>query len=178
MAEKKTIARPYAQAAFDLATAEKDLKGWSEMLQLIAAVTTDATMRDLISNPSISREKLVDLILDICDKNLNDQAKNFVRVLGENKRLNIVTEIASTYEQHRAEAEKVIEAEVVSAFALSDAQQKALSAALKKRLGSDINLVSKVDDTMIGGAIVRAGDLVIDGSVSTQLHKLSHALMS
>ena len=177
MAEKITIARPYAQAAFDLASTAGDLKKWSDMLQLLAAVTTDATMRDLISNPSISRDTLVDLILDVCDKGLDEQAKNFVRVLGENKRLNIVAEIATTYEKHRAEAEKIVDAEVVSAFALSDAQQQQLSAALKKRLGSDINLVTRIDDTMVGGAIVRAGDLVIDGSISTQLNKLSHALM-
>lgn len=178
MAEKITIARPYALAAFDLAKSAGELKGWSDMLQMIAAVTSDATMQDLISNPSVSRDKLVGLILDVCDTHLDKQGQNFVRVLGENKRLNIVTEIATIYEQHRAEAEKVIEAEVVSAFALSDAQQMQFTEALKKRLGRDVNLVTRVDESMVGGAVVRAGDLVIDGSVTSQLHKLSHALMS
>lgn len=177
MAEKTTIARPYAQAAFDLAQGAGDLKGWSAMLQLVAMVTADATLKDLIGNPSIKRDKLVDLIIDICGDNLNDAGKNFIRVLGENKRLNVLTEIAGLYEQQRAEAEKSVDAQVVSAFKLSDAQIATLSEALKKRLGRDVNLVAKVDESIIGGAIVQAGDMVIDGSVTGQLNKLSHALM-
>lgn len=177
MAEKITIARPYAQAAFDLAQGAGDLKSWSAMLQLVAMVTVDATMKDLISNPSIQRNKLVALIIDVCGDKLNAVAKNFVRVLGENKRLDVVTEIAEIYEQQRAEAEKSVDAQVVSAFAMSDAQIAQFAEALKKRLGRDINLVAKVDESIIGGAIVQAGDLVIDGSVTGQLNKLSHALM-
>ena len=177
MAEKTTIARPYAQAAFDLAKAAGDFKGWSAMLQLVAMVTEEATMKDLIGNPSVQRDKLVGLIIDICGDTLNEAGSNFVRVLGENKRLNVVTEIAALYELQRAEAEKSIDAQVVSAFKLSDAQIATLSAALKKRLGRDVKLVAKIDESIIGGAIVQAGDLVIDGSVTGQLNKLSHALM-
>jgi len=177
MAEKTTIARPYAQAAFDLAQTAGDLKGWSAMLQLVALVTEEATMKSLIGNPGIKREQLVELIVDICGDNLNEAGKNFVRVLGENKRLNVVTEIAALYEQQRAEAEKSVDAKVVSAFKLSDAQIATLSAALKKRLGRDVNLVAQVDESIIGGAIVQAGDMVIDGSLTGQLEKLSHALM-
>ncbi len=177
MAEKTTIARPYAQAAFDLAQAAGDLKGWSAMLQLVAVVTEDATLKELIGNPSVKRDKLVTLIIDTCGDNLNEAGKNFVRVLGENKRLNVVTEIAELYEMQRAEAEKSVDAQVVSAFKLSDAQIATLSEALKKRLGRDVNLVAKIDESIIGGAIVQAGDMVIDGSVTGQLNKLSHALM-
>ena len=178
MAEKTTIARPYAQAAFDLAKDSGDLKGWSAMLQLVAMVTEDATMNDLIGNPSVEIDKLVALIIDICGDNLNEAGSNFVRVLGENKRLNVVTEIAALYEAQRAEAEKTVDAEVTSAFELSDAQIASFSKALKERLGRDVNLVTKIDQSIIGGAIVQAGDLVIDGSISSQLHKLSHTLMS
>jgi len=177
MAEKTTIARPYAQAAFDLAQGAGDLKGWSAMLQLVAMVTEEATMKALIGNPGIQRDKLVGLIIDICGDNLNEAGKNFVRVLGENKRLNVATQIAALYEQQRAEAEKSVDAQVVSAFKLSDAQIAKLSEALKKRLGRDVNLVATIDESIIGGAIVQAGDLVIDGSVTGQLNKLSHALM-
>lgn len=177
MAEKTTIARPYAQAAFDLAQVAGDLKGWSAMLQLVAMVTENATMKDLIGNPGVKRDKLVELIIDIGGDNLNEAGKNFVRVLGENKRLNVLTEIVVLYEQQRAEAEKSVDAQVVSAFALSKAQITELSEALKKRLGRDVNLVAKLDESIIGGAIVQAGDLVIDGSVTGQLNKLSHALM-
>ena len=177
MAENSTIARPYAQAAFDIANEKSDLKSWSDMLQLIAAVAADDVMSDMISNPSIEREKVVEVIVDVCGDNLNDLAKNFVKVLAENGRLNIVTEIAQGYEEHRAEAEKTVEAEVTSAFPLSDAQIKSMTEALKKRLGREVTLNASIDETIVGGAIIRAGDLMIDGSVSGQLDKLATALM-
>jgi len=177
MAEKSTIARPYAQAAFDVAKEKGDLKGWSEMLQLMAAVSSDASMQDMIGNPSIEREKIIDIILGVCANNLNDAGKNYVKVLAHNDRLNVVNEIAERYEEHRAEAEKTVEAEVTSAFSLSEAQIKQVTDALKKRLGREVNLVTKIDDTIVGGAIIRAGDLVIDGSVSGQLEKLATTLM-
>ena len=177
MAEKSTIARPYAQAAFDIANEKGDLKGWSEMLQLTAAVSSDALMQDMIGNPSIEKEKIIDIILGVCADKLNDAGKNFVRVLAENDRLNVIAEIAQRYEEHRAEEEKTVEAEVTSAFSLSEAQIKQVTEALKKRLGREVNLVTKIDDTIVGGAVIRAGDLVIDGSVSGQLEKLATTLM-
>jgi len=178
MAEKSTIARPYAQAAFDLALDKGDLKFWSDMLQLIAAVASDDVMSDMISNPSIEREKVVEIIVDVCGDNIDGTAINFIKVLAENGRLNVATEIAQGYEEHRAEAEKTVEAEVTSAFPLSDTQITSVKDALKKRLGREVNLVTKIDETIVGGAIIRAGDLVIDGSVSGQLEKLSNSLMS
>ncbi len=177
MAENSTIARPYAQAAFDIAQEKGDLKSWSDMLQLIAAVSSDAVMGDMIGNPSIEREKITEIIVDVCGDNLNDMAKNFVKVLAENGRLNVATEIAQSYEVHRAEAEKTVEAEVTSAFPLSDTQIKSVSDALKKRLGREVNLVTKIDESIVGGAIIRAGDLVIDGSVNGQLEKLANTLI-
>jgi F-type H+-transporting ATPase subunit delta len=177
MAEKSTIARPYAQAAFDIAQQAGDLKGWSDMLQLLAVVASDALMQDMISNPAIESSKIVDVMAGVAGDQLNDIGKNFLNVLAENKRLNVLPEIAELYEQHRAEAEKTVEAEITSAFPLSDAQKQQLIDALKSRLGREISLVSKTDESIIGGAIVRAGDLVIDGSVSSQLDKLSNSLM-
>lgn len=177
MAENSTIARPYAQAAFDIAKEQGDLKGWSDMLQLVAAVTSDAVMSDMISNPSIEREKIVEIIVDVCAGNLNDTAKNFVKVLAENGRLNVVAEIALGYEEHRAEAEKTVEAEVTSAFPLSEAQAKSMTEALKKRLGREVTLITSIDESIVGGAIIRAGDLMIDGSVSGRLEKLATTLM-
>ena len=177
MAENSTIARPYAQAAFDIANEKGDLKSWSDMLQLIAAVASDAVLSDMISNPSIEREKIVEIIVDVCGDNLNDLAKNFVKVLADNGRLNVATEIAQGYEEHRAEAEKTVEAEVTSAFPLSDAQVKSMTDALKKRLGREVTLNTSVDESIVGGAIIRAGDLMIDGSVSGQLDNLATTLM-
>ncbi len=177
MAEKSTIARPYAQAAFDIALEKSDLKGWSDMLQLLAAVTSDDIMQGMIANPNIERSQVVDIILDVCGDKLTNEGRNFVKVLAENHRLDIVSEIAERYEEQRAEAEKTIQAEVTSAFPLSDAQIEKMTAGLKKRLGREVSLVTKVDESIVGGAVIRAGDLVIDGSVSGQLEKLANTLM-
>ena len=177
MAEKNTIARPYAQAAFSLAESQGNLKKWSDMLQLVAAVASDDAMQVLIGNPSIDGDRLVDIFIGICGDGLDQHGQNFVRVLAENKRLDVSPEIADLYEEKRAEAESTIEAEVTSAIPMSEAQQAQLVAALKKRLGREVTLVTKTDDSIIGGAIVRAGDLVIDASVTGQLEKLANTLM-
>ena len=177
MAEKSTIARPYAQAAFSMAETQGALKKWSDMLQLIAAIASDDAMQGLIGNPSIDSKKLVDTCVGICGDGLDQYGQNFVRVLAENKRLDVMPEIADLYELKRAEAESTIEAEVTSATPMSEAQQAQLVAALKKRLGREVTLVTRTDDSIIGGAIVRAGDLVIDASVTGQLEKLANTLM-
>ena len=176
MAEKSTIARPYAQAAFDLAQQAGDLKKWSEMLSFAAAVAADKQIASLLDNPNVTQQQLVELFLGICEGQLNPAGQNFIRVLADNKRLSVLPEIAAMYEKHRAEAEKSVDAEVISAFALSDALQQQLTEALKKRLGREVNLVTRIDESLIGGAVIRAGDLVFDASVSGQLDKLTHAL--
>jgi F-type H+-transporting ATPase subunit delta len=177
MAEKNTIARPYAQAAFSLAESQGNLKKWSDMLQLVSAVASDNAMQVLIGNPDIDSDKLFDMFTGVCGDGLDQFGQNFVRVLVDNKRLHVMPEIADLYEEKRAEAESTIEAEVTSATPMSETQQAQLSAALKKRLGREVTLVTKTDEAIIGGAIVRAGDLVIDASVTGQLEKLANTLM-
>ena len=177
MAEKSTIARPYAQAAFDIAEAEGNLPGWSEMLAALASVASDEAMQAVISDPSVDDEVINGLFFDLCGEVLSDKGRNFVRVLTENGRLDVLPEIAAAFEAQRAEAEKTVNAEVTSAFPLSDAQQKAIIEALKKRLGRDVSLETKVDASIVGGAVVRAGDLVIDASVNSQLEKLAASMM-
>lgn len=177
MAEKSTVARPYALAAFELAKEQNDLAKWSEMLGYAAVIVSDELMQDYISNPAIGQDRLTRLVMEVCGDQLNDLGKNFIKVLVANKRLDVLPEIVMLYNQHRADAERTIDAEVISAFPLSDALRNSLVAGLKKRLGREVNLVSKVDENLLGGAIVRAGDLVIDGSVSGQLNKLATALM-
>ena len=125
----------------------------------------------------MTRETLSKLFINVCSDQLTDLGKNFIKVLIDNHRLDVLPEIAMLYEQHRAEAERTIDAEVISAFPLSDAQQAMLADKLKQRLGRSVNLIAKVDANLLGGAIVRAGDLVIDGSVNGQIDKLAQALM-
>lgn len=176
MAEKSTIARPYAQAAFDLAQEAGELKNWSDMLQFSASVAADKQMSSLFDSPKLTQEQLVELFFSVCEGHLTPAGQNFIRVLADNKRLNVLPEIAAMYEKHRAEAEKSVEAEVISAFPLSDALQQQITDALKNRLGRDVSLVTRIDESLIGGAIIRADDLVFDASVSGQLDKLTNAL--
>jgi len=177
MAEKSTIARPYALAAFELAKEKSELAKWSDMLGFAAVVAMDETIQAYIGNPKIEQDTLTRLMLEVCGDELNSVGQNFFKVLIANKRLDVLPEIALLYNEFRADAEKTIDAEVISAFPLTDAQQSSLIEGLKKRLGREVNLTSKVDENLLGGAIVRAGDLVIDGSVSGQLDKLETSLM-
>jgi len=177
MAENSTIARPYAQAAFDLAQGASALQAWSDMLALAAMVASDSNMAEAIDSPHVKDEDVVTLFIDVCGDKLSAEGQNFIRVLAENKRLNILSDIVGVYEQYRADAEGTVDAEVISAFELTDAQQKNIIASLKKRLGRDISLTTRVDETLIGGAIIRAGDMVIDGTVTRHLDDLTHSLM-
>ena len=177
MAEKSTIARPYAQAAFDLAQQKSELKTWSDMLGMLSSVVSDEQMKNLFGNPQVGKEALVDLVLNVCGDKLNTEGQNFVRILADNKRLEVLPEIATMFEAHRAEAERTVEAEVISAFPLSDAQKDSLVSALKQKLGREVTLAVETDESLIGGAIVRAGDMVIDGSVTGHLDKLAQALV-
>ncbi|HHJ11944.1 MAG TPA: F0F1 ATP synthase subunit delta [Chromatiales bacterium] len=177
MAEKTTVARPYAEAAFAVARADGDLARWSEMLEALAAIAAEPVMREAIANPEVDRAALVEVMQELAGSVLTDKGRRFLRVVADNGRLALLPEIAQLYAAQRAEAERKVQAEVVSAFPLDDAQRQALVAALKRRLGREVSLDVRVDESLIGGAIVRAGDLVIDGSVTGQLERLAHTLM-
>ncbi len=176
MAESSTVARPYAQAVFDIATAAQAYGKWSDALNLLAVVVGDAAMTALVRNPRVPRDQLSSLIQDICGDALDEHARSFVSVLAESNRLELLPEISALFELYRAEAEKTVQAEVTSAFPLSDAQQNELIASLKRRLGREVTLNCTTDATLVGGAIIRAGDLVIDGSVTGHMDRLASAL--
>lgn len=176
MAEKTTIARPYAQAIFALAKQQKALPKWSEMMALTVAVVTDPQVTGLIGNPRIKKSQLASLVIDVCGANLTGDAQNVIRVLVENGRLKVLPEIVALFDQYRAEEESTVRADVISAFPLSKEEQTKIANALQKRLGKQVTISSRVDATIMGGAIIRAGDMVIDGSVTGQLEKLGSAL--
>lgn len=177
MAERSTIARPYAEAVFQLAQDSNQLKEWFEILQTIALIASDADMRSLLGNTSVSKSQIADLVIDVATSGskdaLTEQGKNLVKLLAENRRLNVMAEIFAQFETLKADAEKTIEAEVIAAIELSPAQQAEIAAKLKARLGREVSLKCSVDESLMGGAIIKAGDMVIDGSVSGQLNKLS-----
>lgn len=177
MAENTTIARPYAQAVFAAASEQGDLQGWSAMLQLAAAVVSHDEVAAIIDSPTLDKAQRGQVVIDICGGNITDAGRNLLQVLAENGRLALLPEIAALYEVERAAAESRITAEVISATPLSDSQKQAIAVALQKRLGRDVALECNVDETLLGGAIIRAGDMVIDGSVAGRLDKLGAALL-
>ncbi len=176
MAESLTIARPYAQAAFKFASQHQALRDWSDMLMLLAAITDDPAMGELIDNPRLTETQLADAFISIAGDRLNEKCANFVRVLAANRRLSLLPEITALFEIERRETEGIVQAEMISAFPVSEAQQSAVAASLRKRLGREIELSCSVDAGLLGGAIIRAGDLVIDGSVQGKLERLGTAL--
>jgi F-type H+-transporting ATPase subunit delta len=176
MSEAITIARPYAQAAFDFAKQKGDLKSWSELLTTAAAAVGDVQVAALIVNPQLTTKQLQELMHALTGDAAGHSGQNFMRLLIEEHRLAVLPEIAEQFERLRAEEEKSVDVEVSSAFALDDAHQQKIAAALKVRLGRDIRLHCKVDPALVGGAVIRAGDQVIDGSVRTRLAEMTSAL--
>lgn len=176
MSDNTTAARPYARAVFETAQADSSQASWSDVLALLTSVVSHTDMKTVLSSPDLGAAAKGELLIDICGDKLKDSHRNFVRLLAENGRLEIMPEICELYEVFRAEAESKVEAKVTSAYPLSDAQIQALTDALKKRLGCEVTLVAETDASIIGGVVIRAGDLVIDGSAHAKLGALAHAL--
>lgn len=176
MAETLTIARPYAQAAFQFASSHDALGEWSQMLEFLSAVAADPEMAAVIEDPRMTESKLAELFMGVGTGRLDEKAHNFIRLLAENRRLQLLPYIAAQYEGLRREAEKTVRAELITAYPVSEEQKAAFTAALKQRLGREIELECTTDKALLGGAVIRAGDLVIDGSVSGKLERLATAL--
>jgi len=176
MAEKATIARPYAKAAFEYAREHQSFDRWSQVLATAAAVVSDERAAHLLTNPRVKAEDLVDLIADVCGGALDEHGRNFLLTLATNRRLALLPNIAELFETLRAEVENVLDVQLVSAVQLDDAQRQRMSEALKKRFKREIRLHCAIDLSLIGGAVVRAGDFVIDGSVKARLERLASAI--
>ena len=171
------LARPYARAVFELAKDKEQLQSWSDMLALMAAVVSNDSMRSLLDNPRLSRSDAGALVIRTCGEDIEEGATSLLNMLAENGRLNQLPMIAALYNQFRDDAEGLLEAEVISAEALSEEQKAAIASALKRRLGRDIQLNCSVNKDLVGGAVIHAGDLVIDGSAVEHLRQLSSALV-
>ena len=171
-----TIARPYAEAIFELADETGKLDLWSEMLELLAAVVVDPTLASIISNPLFDRADLTSLMLDIGGGRLTDEGANLVKLLIQNGRLTLLPEIARLFDELKAEKDRLLKVHVVSAYALKPAQEKQLAEALTKKLGREVSITSEKDPDLIGGVHIRAGDTVIDGSVRGRLQQLANEL--
>jgi F-type H+-transporting ATPase subunit delta len=179
MADFETAARPYARAIFELASEEGLLQQWQDNLQLAAAVVSDPDMHALIEQPAILPRELSDLFLSVIDAagaEADDNFRNLLKLLAENSRLAALPAIATVFETLKQEAEGKIEVRVRSAQELSAEQQERIASSMAKRLGKEVSITSEVDSSLIAGAIVTAGDLVIDGSASGRMQKLTIAL--
>jgi F-type H+-transporting ATPase subunit delta len=175
MVEKVTVARPYARAAFEAAQEHKDFERWSQMLAAAAATVADERVVKLLSSPRVPPGDLVELIAEA--SSADERGRNFLSTLAQNRRLGVLPEVAAIYEELRAEVENITDVHVTSAVQLDEAQRTRLAAALTKRLKREVRLHCAVDAGLIGGAIVRAGDFVIDGSLKARLERLATQIM-
>ena len=173
MEELNTLARPYAVAVFRLAQEKGELEQWSEMLQFLTEVARDATMRGLIADPRLDGDKLAEVVIEVAGGRLNDHGQNLVKTLAEEHgRLALLPAIAEGYEHERAAAEKRQTVEVVSAYAVNPQTKQTITEAMKRRLGCEVELETRIDRSLIGGVVIRAGDLVIDASLRGRLSQL------
>lgn len=176
MAEKTTIARPYAKAAFQEASADKHLSQWSETLRAAATAVRDPRVHELLGSPSVSGEELAQFVMGVTGPALDEHGQNFFRTLAENHRLGYLPEISTLFDQYKDEAESVIDVTVTSAAPIDNDQQQALSKALERKLMRTVRLHCVTDSTLIGGAVLRAGDTVIDGSLLSRLKRIAFEL--
>ena len=183
MAEITTIARPYAKAAFSYARDEQArdngaLAKWGGMLAIAAAVASDERMAAYLSRPQLTAAKQADAVIAACGDQLDTAGKNFVRQLCSNHRVSVLPAIREQFDQMVAELQKLGEVTVTSAFPMGDAETAKLAVSLKRRFAQDVRVSVEVDPTLMGGIVVRFGDLVIDASVRGRLNKLASTLNS
>jgi F-type H+-transporting ATPase subunit delta len=176
MAEPGTLARPYAKAVFELAREQNRLAEWSALLAGLAATVRDPQVAAAIGHPAVGRGQLAEVLAQAMGPAATPEARNLLRLLAEYDRLKLAPAIAGQFEALRAEAERRIDVQIVSAAPVDAAQQQALLAAVKKKLNREVNVEWKTDPALIAGAEVRAGDTVIDGSIAGELARLRQAL--
>lgn len=177
MSDLTNIARPYAKAAFDFAVEQKALDAWQQMLFFAAEVAKNEQVVAVLRTTGFA-EKQAELFIQVCGEQLNEHGQNFIKVMAENHRLLALPEVFTSFAVLKAEYDKEITADVVSATELTEAQQQKLIAALSQRLARKVKLNCSVNPDVVGGMLIKAGDMVIDGSVRGKLDRLATALQS
>lgn len=173
MQEKLTIARPYAAAAFSYAVEHGEVEAWSGLLKTLAIAVVDPTLAAYIGHPKVSNAALLGLVAGLLGAALTPAGRNFLAALIDAERLELAPEVAQLFERSRAQAAGQVKVEVTSAFPLSEAERAKLDAAMRGRLGKDCKIEATVDPTLIGGAVVKVGDSVIDLSLRGRLTALA-----
>jgi F-type H+-transporting ATPase subunit delta len=184
MADNNTIARPYAQAAFELAHESGDLAKWSAGLGIAGELLADGQVANFLSDPSMDNDRRLEFLTGLFGKakatvlaGKDKRGTNFLKLLLEYGRVAVIPEISEHFERLKANVENIVDVTVTSAAALSAGQRSEIAKALEKRLGRDINLETEIDASLIGGAVITAGDIVIDGSMRARLDSLTTALV-
>lgn len=178
MINTQTLARPYAKAAFEFASVAGRIDAWSGMLSLAAVAVEVPAVAELLKNPRLTSENKVKTLVQLLGSDIDEAFRNFVSTLGDNDRLDVLPTIRELFEELKAEAEKTLDVEVQTAFELTSAQLQTLAAALSKRLDRTVNPQQVVNPALIGGVVIRAGDVVVDGSVRGKLSQLAESLKS
>jgi F-type H+-transporting ATPase subunit delta len=176
MADRSTIARPYARAAFDEARTDKRLGPWFDALNAGATVVQDERVQNLLGDPLVTPAQLARFVNEIAGNGLGPHGENFVQTLAENRRLGYLPEIAAIFGELKDAEEGIVDVTVTSAAPLDQQQQLTLSEALSRKLKRQVRMHCETDPTLIGGAVLRAGDLVIDGSLRTRLDRMTTEL--
>jgi F-type H+-transporting ATPase subunit delta len=183
VADFSTVARPYAKALFALAEAGGNLAAWSEALHGAAAVIGDPQAKEFLARPSLSAEQRAAFLVSVLEKSAvgdvfgSREGKNLLRIVSENGRLVALPEIAVQFDKLKALSENRVTVKLFSASAVDAAQVERIAAALKRRLGREVEIQTEIDPTLVGGAVVRADDRVIDGSVRSRLKRLAGSLI-
>ena len=185
MADNNTVARPYARAAFEVAQENDALAELSESFAAARAVLSDGQVAAFLAVPSLTDKERLSFLQDLFGKVVgegsvfaggSEHGTNFVKLLLENDRVGVLPEIADHFEALKARVENTVDAVITSATALSAEQETAIASSLKEKLGRDVRVTTEIDETLIGGAVIRAGDVVIDGSLRARLEGLANAL--
>ena len=178
MAELSTLARPYAKAAFEYARDNGALAEWAGQLATAAAVAAQERVSALLDDPALTDEQQAQALNDVCGDAIGAELKNFVHILADNKRIALLPEILKQFELFKANQEKSVDVEVISAFDLDDATAERLAQVLRGKLEREVKVSTATDQSLLGGVLIRAGDMVIDGSVRGRLNKLAEAMNS
>ena len=177
MSELTTVARPYAKAAFDFAVEAKAIDAWQAMLAFAAQVSQNETMISFLKGGK-SVEESQDIFLQVCGEQLDSKGQNFIKVMAENGRLLVLPQVAEQFSVLKTEYEKTVTVDVTSAVKLTATQEAAIGTALEKRLDRKVKLNCLVDASVVSGLIIKAGDMVIDGSIQGKLSRLATTLQS
>ena len=178
MIEPTTLARPYARAAFQHAVDSGAVDSWYGALQSLAAVVAEPTVGEVLDDPASTALQRANTVSAVLGDDMPPGVAQFVAVMAENHRLKLAAEGALLFAELKSALDAAANVTVTSAFDVPDATLEQLSATLTTKLGKTVDMTVEKDPSLIGGAIIRAGDMVIDGSVRGRLHKLATTLKS